>query len=40
MPRTAIKPALTAKNNPLPDFWEFFLYPKQERLAESVLSYQ
>ena len=29
MPRIATKPVLTAKNNPLPDFWEFFSVSKK-----------
>ena len=28
MPRIAVKLALTANDNPLPDFWEFFCVPK------------
>ena len=38
MPRIAAKSVLAAKNNPLPDYWEFFcVSQKQERLTESVL---
>ena len=40
MPYIAAKSVLVAKNNSLPDFWEFFsVSKKQERLTESVLSY-
>ena len=28
MPRIAAKSVSAAKNNPLPDFWEFFCLPK------------
>ena len=40
MPRIAVKSVLAAKNNSLPDYWEFFcVSKKQERLTESVLPY-
>ena len=40
MPRIAAKSVLAAKNNSLPDYWEFFcVSKKQERLTESVLPY-
>ena len=41
MPRIAVKSVLAAKNNALPDYWEFFsVSKKQERLTESVLPYR
>ena len=34
MPRIAVKLALTANDNPLPNFWEFFSLPKTGEVDE------
>ena len=34
MPRIAVKLALTANDNPLPNFWEFFSFPNTRGIDE------